>query len=204
MTTAIGVQPRRDRQREETRRELALAAFDLARDRGLANVRVPDIAAAVGVSTRTFNNYFASKEEAIAWPAAQRAAAMATSLTQRPSDEALGEALAATITGLYGPAEVDGLPPHWLRDFRALVAREPSLHGEYLKASDAAERALADAIALRRNSDAADMSARVLAAMVVGAERAAVMFWMANRNGLLIDAVRSAVKQATAGVGESS
>jgi len=204
MTTAIGVQPRRDRQREETRRELALAAFDLARDRGLANVRVPDIAAAVGVSTRTFNNYFASKEEAIAWPAAQRAAALATGLTQRPPDEALGEALVATITGRYGPAEADGLPPHWLRDFRALVAREPSLHGEYLKASDAAERALAAAIALRQKADAADMSARVLAAMVIGAERAAVMFWMANREGLLIDAVRSAVKQATAGVGESS
>ena len=49
---------RRERQREETRRDLAIMALELASARGLANVRVPDIAAAAGVSTRTFNNYF--------------------------------------------------------------------------------------------------------------------------------------------------
>ena len=57
-----------------------MAAFQLAISHGLANVRVPDIAAAVGVSPRTFNNYFHSKEEAIVWPAAQHAASVATRL----------------------------------------------------------------------------------------------------------------------------
>ncbi len=68
----------------------ALAAFELARERGLANVRVPEIARAAGVSTRTFNNYFASKERAIAWLAGRHAAEMASALQGRPADEPLG------------------------------------------------------------------------------------------------------------------
>ena len=49
MTSAatLGSAPasRRDRQKEQTRLDLALAAFELARDHGLAQVRVPQIAA---------------------------------------------------------------------------------------------------------------------------------------------------------------
>jgi AcrR family transcriptional regulator len=57
---------RRDLQKDQTRLDLALAAFELARQHALAAVRVPQIAAATGVSPRTFNNYFPSKEAAIA------------------------------------------------------------------------------------------------------------------------------------------
>lgn len=190
---------RRDRQQQETRRDLALAAFDLARANGLANVRVPEIAAEAGVSTRTFNNYFASKEEAIAWPATQRAGRMAANLGERSPEEPLAQALVNAITDLYSSARTDGLPTHWLRDFRSMVAKEPSLHGEYLKASVAAERELGEAVA-RRTHAYDELQCRVLAAMVVGAERAAVMYWMAHRQGPLMDAVRTAVIQATSGI----
>jgi AcrR family transcriptional regulator len=194
---------RRDRQRAETRRDLALAAFSLAREQGLANVRVPDIARAAGVSTRTFNNYFASKEQAIAWLAGQHAAGMASALRGRPADEPLREALVVVVTGQYRPAQENGRPPHWLRDFRALVAREPALHGEYLTAMAAAERELAGAIAARLPGED-QLRARVLAAMVAGAERAAVMHWMQTRTGTLAGTVRQAVEEAVAGIGARS
>src|ERR1700690_2108124 len=84
---------RRDQQKEQTRLDLALAAFELATAEGLANVRVPQIAEAVGVSTRTFNNYFSSKEAAIVFPTPLRAARMARDLAERPADEPLGDAL---------------------------------------------------------------------------------------------------------------
>jgi AcrR family transcriptional regulator len=191
---------RRDRQREETRRDLALAAFTMARERGLANVRIPEIALAAGVSTRTFNNYFASKEQAIAWPARQHASAMAERLLSRPSDEPLAVALTEVIVDLYRPPRQDGLPPHWLREFRALVAQEPSLHGEYLKASEAAERGLADAIAARLGTGPGQLRPRVAAAIVIGAERAAVMHWMATREGSLVQVVRDALRHAVSGL----
>ena len=75
---------RRDWQKEQTRLDLALAAFELAKAEGLAKVRVPQIAEVVGVSTRTFNNYFSSKEAAIVWPTTLRGARLAAELAERP------------------------------------------------------------------------------------------------------------------------
>jgi AcrR family transcriptional regulator len=195
---------RRDQQRDDTRRDLALAAFRLATSQGLADVRVPDIAAAAGVSARTFNNYFSSKEEAIVWPAAQHAASVADRLRERPPNEPLAEAIVAAVTSLYRPPAGRDLPAGWLRDFQALVASQPSLHGEYLKASSAAERALGDVLAERMGGKAGQLRPRVLAGMVVGAERAAVRYWMQTRQGSLAQAVRAAVRQATAGLGDTS
>lgn len=194
--------PRRELYKEQTRLELALAAFELAKSDGLAALRVPQIAAAAGVSTRTFNNYFASKEQAIAWLAGRHAAGMATALRERSVDEPLGPALVEAVLGQYRPSREDRLPPHWLRDFRALVAREPALHGEYLTAVSSAERDLGDAIAERVPSFGL-LQARVVAAMVAGAERAAVMYWMQTRAGSLMATVREAVEQAVAGIGQT-
>ena len=192
---------RRDRQRDDTRRDLALAAFDLAVRHGLDRVRVPDIAVAAGVATRTFNNYFGSKEEAIVWPAARHAIGVAHQLRERPAGEPLGESLVVAVTNLYGPAAGQELPPDWLRQFRTLVAAEPSLHGEYLKATAAAQAALGDALAERIGGGTSGaFEAQVLAGMVTGAERAAVMYWMRHRDGTLLAAVRSAVRQAVAGL----
>ncbi|VVJ18468.1 Transcriptional regulator [Amycolatopsis camponoti] len=206
MTDSLDTTPRRrrrDQQRDETRRDLALTAFRIATSRGLANVRVPEIAAAAGVSPRTFNNYFHSKEEAIVWPAAQHAASMASLLRDRPAGEPLGDALVAAVVALYGPEAGQELPADWLGDFRDLVAAEPSLHGEYLRAASTAERALADAVAERMGAPAGQLRARVVAGMVVGAERAAVMHWMQTRDGSLADTVRTAVLQATASLGDA-
>src|SRR5580700_11673594 len=168
---------RRDLQREQTRLDLALAAFELAKAEGLANVRIPQIAETVGVSTRTFNNYFPSKEAAIVWPTTLRGARLATDLAERPAGEPIGSALVDVVAGLYGPAGQEGLPDGWLDGFRALVAAEPALHGEYLKAQAAGERELAQAIAARTGASDGDLEPLLLAGVVTAAERAAVLHW---------------------------
>src|SRR3984957_1594027 len=160
---------RRDWQKEQTRLDLALAAFALAKAEGLANVRVPQIAEVVGVSTRTFNNYFSSKEAAIVWPTTMRGARMASDLAERPAGEPLADALVEVVAGLYGPAGQEGLPDGWLDGFRTLVAAEPALHGEYLKAQAAAERQLAQTIAARTGAADADLEPLLLAGVVSAA-----------------------------------
>ena len=198
---------RRDQQKEQTRLDLALAAFELARQNGLAGVRVPQIAAATGVSPRTFNNYFASKEAAIVWPTTRRASRLAANLDDRPPEESLTDALAAAVASMYEQNETDGLPSGWLHDFRALVAKEPALHGEYLKAAAAAvETALASAIARRTGASEGQLEPQVLAAVVAGAERAAVRYWarQANPSSTLPDVVRAAVGMALRGMAGGS
>jgi AcrR family transcriptional regulator len=193
---------RRDLQKDQTRLDLALAAFELARQHGLAGVRVPQIAAATGVSPRTFNNYFPSKEAAIAWPATRRGVMLAASLAGRPPQEPLADALAEAAASMYEQDEIDGLPAGWLRDFRALVAVEPALHGEYLKAANAVEAALADAIARRMGAAKGQLEPQVLAAVVTGAERAAALYWarQATASATLEDTVRAAVGMAVRGM----
>jgi AcrR family transcriptional regulator len=197
---------RRDQQKEQTRLDLSLAAFDLARERGLAGVRVPQIAAMTGVSPRTFNNYFASKEAAIVWPTTRRASQLAANLDDRPPQEPLADALAAAVASMYEQDEVDGLPSGWLQDFRTLVAKEPALHGEYLKAGAAAQAALAGAIARRTGAEEGQLEPQVLAAVVAGAEQAAVRYWVrqAKPSSTLPDVVRAAVGMAARGMAGGS
>jgi len=189
---------RRERQREETRRDLALIAIELASERGLANVRVPEIAAAAGVSTRTFNNYFPSKEAAIAWPAMRRSTRMVNTLLARPADEPLGEALVATMGDLYSSVPDPDQPVSWMGKFRLLAATEPTVRVEYLRISDAGDQLLAGAIAQRTGAGEEDLRPKVLAAMVVGAERAAIRHWMNNtdRSTPLAETVDAAVREA--------
>jgi AcrR family transcriptional regulator len=192
---------RRDQQKEQTRLDLALAAFELARAEGLAKVRVPQIAAAVGVSTRTFNNYFPSKEAAIVWPTTLRGARMAADLAGRPAGEPLADALVEVVAGLYGPGGQEGLPENWIDGFRAMVAAEPSLHGEYLKAQSAGEQQLADQIARRTGAADGDLEPLLLAGVVLAAERAALLHWFRRKPGTpLADVVRAAVSMAVNGM----
>jgi AcrR family transcriptional regulator len=131
---------------DQTRLDLALAAFELARQHGLAGVRVPDIAAATGVSPRTFNNYFPSKEAAIAWPATRRGGLLAASLAGRPAEEPLADALAEAAASMYLQDEMDGLPPGWLSDFRARHGRgSATLEGTVRAAVAMAVRGMAPA-----------------------------------------------------------
>lgn len=54
----------RERRKRATRRALRAATLELGLERGLGNVRIEEIAEQAGVSTRTFFNYFDTKEDA--------------------------------------------------------------------------------------------------------------------------------------------
>lgn len=55
----------RERKKDATRRAMADAALQLVAERGYAHVTVADIAERVGVSRRTFSNYFSGKAECL-------------------------------------------------------------------------------------------------------------------------------------------
>jgi len=92
----------RERKKLDTRKALSDAALYLMFERGLENVIREDIAARAGVSVRTFNNYFSSKYEALAYRQIERVRRGAELLLTRPSSEpfwtALTEAMIEPLT----------------------------------------------------------------------------------------------------------
>lgn len=65
MTVETAPLGRRDRKKRETRAALSAAALRLVAERGFDHVTVEDIAEACDLSSRTFFNYFPSKEDAV-------------------------------------------------------------------------------------------------------------------------------------------
>jgi AcrR family transcriptional regulator len=94
----------RERKKADTRRALSDAALNLAFERGLDNVTREDIANIVGVSLRTFNNYFNGKYEALAYRQAERLRRSLALLRQRPADEPLWTAITHAV---LEPLEAD-------------------------------------------------------------------------------------------------
>ena len=88
----------RERKKLATRRALRRIAFQLAAERGFSNVTVEDIAEAAEVSTRTFFNYFPSKEAALFGNDPERVAALREQIAQAAPGESALDALRAALT----------------------------------------------------------------------------------------------------------
>lgn len=129
----------REEKKRATRVALREAALRLALEHGPADVRVDDIAEAAGVSPRTYNNYFSSREQAIvAAVTAERESRIAAAVSARPAHVRLADALADAILEQYTePRDHDEL---------LLISASPALRDAFLDAAAAIEHPLATAI----------------------------------------------------------
>jgi AcrR family transcriptional regulator len=187
----------RERKKLATREALGLQAMRLAVECGLDNVHVDDIAAAAGVSARTFNNYFSSKYEAICALPLERGRRLGKALRERPAAEPLWDAIARTVLDLYAAAD-QAPAKDWIDGVR-LVISSPELQGEYLKTQYVTQYALAEAIAERTGTDlASDMSPRIMAGAVTAAMQTAMERWLyADPPIALAPLIRLALRQLT-------
>lgn len=193
----------RERKKQETRAALSWAALRLAVERGAAAVTVDEIAAEAGVSPRTFNNYFASKYEAIVWRHLDRFARIADQLRTRPATDPLWTALTDAVRAVFGtpdPAE-PGPPAEWTAGVRLLLA-QPELRGEFVKAAATAERELAAAVAERTGTDPdRDMYPRLVAVAIGTAVHVASEQWVrADPPVALAALLDDALRQFAAGL----
>jgi AcrR family transcriptional regulator len=167
----------RTRNKRAVREAISAAALRLALEQGpggLKLVRVSDIASAAGVAPRTYNNYFASREEAICAFQADQARRLGRALRSRPSDEPLAEAIIAAAIEVFATPEPD-------RAGLAMIMSTPELQGEALKAFTMAEEPLAAAIAERTGSGPQDtLRWQVMAAAVAAAVRIAGRHWLST------------------------
>jgi AcrR family transcriptional regulator len=159
----------RERKKVATREALSTAALRLALERGIDNVRVDDIADAAGVSPRTYNNYFASREQAIvAAVTTERAMRIAAALRARPEEEPLADAVVEAMAEQYG-----GEPAV---DAFTLITSSPRLRAAFIDTVASIRQPLTSAIADRLD-DHESMVPAVLAAAVSAAARVALENW---------------------------
>jgi AcrR family transcriptional regulator len=162
----------REQKKQATREALREAALRLALECGPANVRVDDIAEAAGVSPRTYNNYFSSREQAIvAAVTAEREAQIAAAVAARPASVRLADAVADAIVEQYTD------PSQHNPDALLLITTRPTLRDAFVDTATAIDHPLAAAIT-QRLGETDPHTARVLAASVAAAVRIALRQWV--------------------------
>lgn len=172
----------REQKKHATRGALRAAALRLALERGPDQVRVDDIAAAAGVSPRTYNNYYPSREHAIvAAVTAERDERVASAVLARPARVRLSNAIVDAVVQEYTDAGEQA------RDAMLLITTHPALCRVFVDTANSIEQALADAIA-RRVGGIDDNTAQVLAASVAAAVRVALGRWIrsSGTSGLVV------------------
>jgi AcrR family transcriptional regulator len=112
----------RELKREATAKALAVAAFELARARGLDGFVIDDVAERAGYSRRTFANYYSCKEAAVAAVTYHGVEAAQAALADIPPDVPL---LDAIQTVLRRQLTADALAR--MREVMALAEQHPSL-----------------------------------------------------------------------------
>jgi AcrR family transcriptional regulator len=189
----------RERKRLAARDALSAAALRLAMDKGLENVRIEDITAEVGVSPRTFNNYFSSKEEAICAMTVRHNTRIADFLLKRPADEPIWSAAINAVMDHY--TETGDPTREFVERFRLLIGNL-ALRGEFLKAHGEMERRISLAVAERTGTDVErDLGPRLLAGAIASSIRVAMWQWLKHdRESTLAECVSEALTELSNGL----
>ncbi|GAA3418219.1 acyl-CoA-like ligand-binding transcription factor [Streptosporangium vulgare] len=190
---------RRDRKKLETRAALEHAALTLVAERGLAGVTVEDIATAVDLSSRTFFNYFPSKEDALVGASPASAAELRERLEAVPAEVPVLEALR-----LMSRAEAEHVQrrrEQWLLRLK-VFEQNPSLLPRLVASGTETELAVSAAVARRSGVELGTTGYPELAtAVAMAAFRAAMMRWSAaDGRPALADLVDEAFSQVAAGL----
>lgn len=173
----------RDLKKAATRDALGLAAVRLGTTRGLDAVTADAIAAEAGVSTRTFHNYFANKEEAVLHHIETSALEWFGMLRARPVEEPIWESLRYIAVSIVTDPERD-----LGETFAAaqLIESNPAVMARKLEIHQSLTRVLGEAIAQRTGTDIeTDLYPNLLQMAVGAAVVAALTLWTNDTSGLL-------------------
>ena len=184
----------RERKRQHTRTQLIGAAMRLFEQKGYEQTSVAEIASAAGVSTKTFFNYFASKDEVLFPHLSRRIDAAVALIERRGPDDQMADVLVAAMQHMLADAlteEVDGgLAAVRLPMIMSVPAVQAATLHRYFVAETQLARALHHAY-----GEALDLAA-VAAAVgsVMGAAIAAALVCL--QEGDTTDELRAAVERA--------
>jgi AcrR family transcriptional regulator len=193
----------RERKKQATRAALSQAAWTLMLTEGLDAVSPERVAEAVGVTGRTFRNYFGSREEAIVEAVVHKAESVADALRARPPGEPLWDTLAhvlpdaaAAMVGRHEDAAV------LLRTTR----QNPAMLAQHLASFERVRRLLSEVIAERSDTDGEhDLTSALMAAAAGAALQTSIEVWAGGDGRTsLPEVVRESIAQLRAGIPPAS
>jgi AcrR family transcriptional regulator len=161
----------RERKKDATRRALAERALELARSRGYAGFTIADLVADVGVSRRTFSNYFASKAECVAAVADGWLDDVLEAIRSAPADASLLDVLQ---TGLIAVAR-DGAERWGV--LQQVADTAPDVQAQMLAGDEDVAALISGEVARRTMLAPDDIRIRLLAAFAVTAGREVLTRW---------------------------
>jgi AcrR family transcriptional regulator len=155
----------------ETRAALTRAARRLTAERGLSGFTVEELCETVGVSRRTFFNYFPTKEAALVGHAADQFDDAAVDAFMAAGNRSAGE-LSPSLLGDLADLVISqiqriGVTPEEAAGFIAAVDREPQLLRSLLQSSAAVDSYLAQLVEWREGLRQGDPRAKA-AVLILG------------------------------------
>ncbi|HEY7917234.1 MAG TPA: mycofactocin system transcriptional regulator [Acidimicrobiales bacterium] len=191
----------RGRRPATSREEVARAALDLFNHQGYDETTVDQIAAAVGVSRRTFFRYYDSKRDVVWGEFDAELVRLEHQLGSAPADEPMMDVLrrAVVATNRFGAGELDEL-----RIRMGLISSVPTLVAHsairYAEWCDVVARFVAGRI----GGDADDLAPQTVARAALGAAIAAFTCWARYDTDDLTGEVDRALQLLATGFDEGS
>ncbi|MFQ4149661.1 TetR/AcrR family transcriptional regulator [Arthrobacter sp. LAPM80] len=162
---------RRELNKAATREAIATAALDFLRNQTLNTFTVDDVAAAAGVSRRTFFNYFSSVEAAVASFTQNYLDQVIVELVGRPVDEPLLESAQIALTAVGSPRDLAILAETFA------LTQDPQLGRFQLQAWEECSLKITDVARQRLPEGTDELYLYALVGAVVGSCRAAFQVW---------------------------
>lgn len=188
--TADGAPPPglRERRRASVRRDIALCAAELFEQQGVANTTAEQIAAAAGISLRTFYRHCPIKEEALNVLLEEDTGEFLEEFHRRPPHEPLAVSVEAALTHAWRHTAGDAR-----RTIRIMLA-DPALKTRWLAGVRRAQDLLVPLVAERIGDDTGGLRASVVAALLVNYASTVLEYCVAHDQPQNLDEVVEAAR----------
>jgi AcrR family transcriptional regulator len=192
----------RDRKRQQTRQALIGAAMRLFGEKGYDETTVAEIAAAADVSTKTFFNHFASKDEVLFPHLSGRIDAAVAVIEQRAPGENVADVLVRALEHMLASAVRDELAAGLASTRLPWVLSVPAVQAATLRRYFLAETRLAEALHRAYPQTLDEPAAAAAIGSLMGAVLAAALVSLQHgaTTGQIQDAARRALNIAVKGL----
>lgn len=184
------------RRRSTNAVELERAAFELFDRKGFDSTTVEDIAAAVGISKRTFFRYFESKNDVVWGNFSEQLESMRARFRACPDDQPVMDAVRTVVVEFnrFDPAEVP-----WHRKRMELILGVPALQAHGTLRYREWREVVAEFVGARLGEPPSAMLPQSMAYAALGVAVAAHEHWLAWPEDELTDILDRAFRNLAAG-----